>query len=372
MSWIKILAINVIILTITIGLTEVVAGVGRIAIGKQYLLPQLKLPQLNNAKPCDEMKTDALLTHIHNHRSLCQIKGGYTDGEYVRYNVSNPELPVILTLGGSTTDGFLQNISEGDTYPKYLAEFLAADYSIMNGGVGAYSSLQELYKVIRDAPRIKNLHTVISLNGINEIPDYHGFNERRKVEYPFLTFIQFKMNLQQNWIDQRLSEHTLQSALQSALPNLSSLFLHFNRKNIEQKLQTNFTFNSPKIIDAPERWLLNVQRMHDVLGSQGVNYYVFLQPTMGIEGVQSSPKKDSKDEILFQLLEDTYIEEIRNLYADLKRYCANLNYCFDISNLVPPTGDVYNDPRHHNSRGNKILAQSTAEKVLEQDARKTR
>jgi len=363
MSWIKIFGINVIILTITIGLIEVGAGVGRIAIGKRYMLPQL-----NKDKPCEEMKTDALLTHIHNHRSLCQIKGGYTDGEYVRYEVSNPELPVLLTLGGSTTDGFFQHVSEGDTYPKYLAEFLAADYLIMNGGVGAYSSLQELYKVIRDAPRIKNLHTVISLNGINEIPDYHGFNQLRKVEYPFLTSIQVKMNLQQNWIDQRWPKLTLQSAL----PNLNSLFLYLNRNNIGQELQTYSTFQNPKIIDAAERWFLNVQRMHDVLVSQGVNYYVFLQPTMGIEGVQSLPAKDSKDEILFQLIENTYIEKIRNLYADLKRFCAKLDYCFDISNLVPPTGDVYSDPRHHNSRGNKILAQIIAEKILERDTVKTR
>lgn len=358
MSWIKVLAINLIIFTGILFLIEVGAGVGRIAFGKEYLLPQL-----NTHNPCAEMKTDALLTHVHNHRSLCQIKGGYADGEYVRYQISKPEKPVLLTLGGSTTDGFFQHISEGDTYPKYLAEFLVTDFQIMNGGVGAYSSLQELYKIIRDAPRIKNLHTVISLNGINEIPDYHGLNDLRKVEFPFLTSVQVEMNHQQIWIDQRITK----SSLQSAFPNLTSLFSFRNKQNIEKRVEKNLTLQNPKIIDAPDRWLINVQRMHDVLSSQGVNYYVFLQPTMGLEGVQSAPAKGSKDEVLFQLLEESYIKEIRNLYADLKRYCTNLSYCFDISNLVPPTGNLYNDPRHHNSNGNKLLSEIIANKILEQD-----
>ena len=358
MSWAKVLTINLIILILIIIFIEVGAGVGRIAIGKQYLFPQVL-----KANPCEEMKTDALLTHIHNHRSLCQIKGGYADGEYVRYNISNSKKPVLLTLGGSTADGFFQHLSAGDTYTKYLAEFLAKDFQIMSGGVGAYSSLQELYKVIRDAPRIDNLHTVISLNGINETPDYHGFNEFRKVEFPFLTYIQVQMNQQQIWIDQRIQKNTLKSIF----PNLSSLFLFFNRKPLLENLESNSSLQNPKIIDAPDRWLLNVQRMHDVLRSQGVRYYVFLQPTMGLEGVQSEPEKDSKDEALFELLQESYIEEIRNLYSDLKRYCANLSYCFDISNMVPPTGNMYKDPRHHNSNGNKLLAEIVANTILEQD-----
>ena len=199
MSWTKVITINFFVLIFLIILVELMAGVLRIAIGKQYLFPSIATAF------CNEMKTDVLLSHVHDHRSRCQIKGGYIEGEYVRYNVSNSAIPILLTLGGSTTDGFYQDISAGDTYPYYLADFLSEDYQIMNGGVGGYSSLQELYKVIRDAPRIDNLHTVVSLNGINEIPDYHGFNEIRKLEHPFLTSVQVQMNIKQTWVDQRLN-----------------------------------------------------------------------------------------------------------------------------------------------------------------------
>lgn len=363
MSWIKVISINFLVLFFLIIFADIMAGVSRIAIGKQYLFPDIAF---GSHSYCNEMKTDVLLRHVHNHRSSCQIKGGFIDGEYVRYTVSDTTNPIILTLGGSTTDGFFQDISTGDTYPYYLADFLASNYQIMNGGVGAYSSLQELYKVIRDAPRIDNLHTVISLNGVNEIPDYHGFNETRKIEYPFLTSLQVQMNSQQIWIDQRLNGN-LHSLLPTLLPNLNSLIIYVGRNAKPGLEESSRTLSDPIMIDSADRWLMNVKRMHDVLQGQGVRYYVFLQPTMGLEGAQSSPEKNSADERLFALLPESYVEEVRMLYSELKRHCDSLSYCFDISDQVPPTGNMYNDSRHHNSNGNRILAQIIASIIAEQD-----
>ena len=51
-----------------------------------------------------------------------------------------------------------------------------------------------------------------------------------------------------------------------------------------------------------------------------------------------------------------YLNEIRDLYKQLKFRCSKLKFCIDISDEVKPTGNVYSDPRHHNSEGNKILA----------------
>jgi hypothetical protein len=357
MSWTKILTINIVVLLLFIIFLEVVAGLSRVVVGKQYYFPSFFV-----ADPCVEMRTDVLLSHVHHNPSLCQIKNGYGDDEYVRYNMSNVENPVLLLLGGSTTDGFYQHISAGDTYPNYLAQLLADDYMILNGGVGGYSSLQELYKVIRDAPRISNLHTAVSLNGINETPDYQGSNEIRMFEFPFLTSLQANMNTQQTWIDQRLlaGKHRI-------LPNLYSLVLFLGKKKEPVDIRVNTTLRDPKIIEAADRWLSNITRIHDVLRGQGVRYYVFLQPTMGLEGVQSSPEKDSADEVLFGLVQDPYIQEIRSTYAKLSRYCSELSYCFDISDAVPPAGNMYNDPRHHNSNGNQLLAQTIADIIRLQD-----
>ena len=358
MSWIKIITINFAVFFVLILLLELFAGLSRVFLGKEFIVNT----DIIKNKPCQEMRTDVLLTHVPHHLGNCEIKNGYAEGEYVRYNNSDRRNPVLLTLGGSTTAGFYQHVSSGDTYPSYLSQFLESEYQILNGGVGAYSSLQELLKVIRDAPRIKNLHTVISLNGINELPDLQGFNEIRKVEFPFLTSIQVRMNTQQTWVDQRLRR-----SLQSFLPNLYSLIAFSGRGSLNKSIKANFTLADPKILDAADRWLINVTRMHAVLKAQGVRYYVFLQPTMGLEGPQSSPANGSADEELFEQISEAYIQEIRTLYSELRRYCLELSYCFDISDKVPPKGNLYNDPRHHNSKGNQLLAKIIAKKLQRED-----
>ena len=150
------------------------------------------------------MKTDTLLSHVPFHQNKCDIKDGkvmkddYRD-DYVVYKYSSKNNPLLITLGGSTSTGFYQDISKGDTYPKFLAELVAKKYFLVNGGVGGYSSNEELLKFYRDGPRFKNLEIVISLNGINEY-----FNEPGKDNfYPFSTKTLFTMNKNQLWIDQR-------------------------------------------------------------------------------------------------------------------------------------------------------------------------
>ena len=369
MSWIRIIFINFIVFLVLIVLIEPLAGVGRIIIGRQFVFPDFV-----KFDPCREMRTDVLLGHVPNHQG-CIIKGGSAEGEYVRYNVSDTDKPVLITLGGSTTTGFMQDISDGDTYPSYLAKLMVDDYQVLNGGVGGYSSLQELYKVIRDAPRIEGLHTVVSLNGVNDMPDYHGPNEIRRIYFPFLTASQTQMNDEQVWINQ---SHDL--SIQGLMPNFFSLVRALSRifespTNINEsptninELPTNLTVSNPVALDAGDRWLINVTRMHTVLQAQGVRYLVFLQPTMGLVGPQSSPPEGSADEVQFNKLVkrqtiDSYFDVIRSLYSELRQHCSELSYCFDISNEVPPSGNVYNDPRHHNSDGNRMLAEVIAQQLI--------
>ena len=372
MSWIRIILINFIVFLVLIVLIEPLAGVGRIIIGRQFVFPDFV-----KFDPCREMRTDVLLGHVPNHQG-CIIKGGSAEGEYVRYNVSDTDKPVLITLGGSTTTGFMQDISDGDTYPSYLAKLMVDDYQVLNGGVGGYSSLQELYKVIRDAPRIEGLHTVVSLNGVNDMPDYHGPNEIRRIYFPFLTASQTQMNDEQVWINQ---SHDL--SIQGLMPNFFSLVRALSRifespTNINEsptninELPTNLTVSNPVALDAGDRWLSNVTRMHAILQAQGVQYLVFLQPTMGLVGPQSSPPEGSADEVQFNKLVkrqtiDSYFDVIRSLYSELRQHCSELSYCFDISNEVPPSGNVYNDPRHHNSDGNRMLAEVIAQHLRASD-----
>ncbi len=374
MRWTRVILINVLVLLLLFVLLEFGAGLARVLIGKRFLTP--KAPAIissidfpaHSSLPCNEMKTDVLLNHVPNHNDRCVIKDGYAIGEYVHYNISRKSDPVLLTLGGSTTSGFYQHFSDGETYPKQLADLAIGKYKIMNGGVGAYSSLQDLYKFLRDGPRISNLEIVVSLGGINELPNYHGDDTLRTLEFPFLTSTQFRMNKQQKWVDQRVALRLGMGRWFSYFPNLRSLYLRFSgysvdptddlkddkeTKELERYRLNNKIFSK---IGSVDRWEENVRRLNALVELKGAKFYYFLQPTMGLLGPQSKPKLGSSDERLYSEIEDAYLNEIRELYSSLKRRCSDLKVCYDISDDVPPDGSVYKDPRHHNAVGNYLLA----------------
>lgn len=335
---------------------EIGAGIRNVFIGNSYLLPNNILPTngiSSSDHPCNEMKTDVLLSHVPNTRGECRPLGGRVLDEYVVYDVGDNRNPVLLTLGGSTTTGYYQNISNGETYPKRLANLAKDKFYIVNGGVGGYTSLQELYKFIRDGSRIRNLEVVVSLNGINELPDYQGLDNERQIYYPFLTRSQYMMNNRQVWIDKRFSKINLMDFF----PNINSLIVHLVSQYSKWSIvtiQEGYNKGLFEAVGAAERWEHNVSRLHKLVALQDAHYFVFLQPTMGLLGAQSNPKPGTSDAEIYKLLSDN--TDMRNLYKQLKKRCSNLVYCFDISDSVPPTGDVYDDPRHHNANGNDLLA----------------
>src|SRR5262249_45909721 len=97
--------------------------------------------------------------------------------------------------------------------------------------------------------------------------------------------------------------------------------------------------------------------MNAVSNSIGAKFIDFLQPTMGLEGVQSSPTYGTRDDWIFGNIPPKYIYMIRQHYASLKKECKELDFCVDISDVAPPVGNLYAGPRHHNANGNWIIAQ---------------
>ena len=67
------------------------------------------------------------------------------------------------------------NIFLMEIHGLILSESLAK-YKVINGGVG-YDSLQETTKFFLDGPQFRKLKYVISLNGINDLPDDYGPRE---------------------------------------------------------------------------------------------------------------------------------------------------------------------------------------------------
>ena len=98
--------------------------------------------------------------------------------------------------------------------------------------------------------------------------------------------------------------------------------------------------------------------MEAVSKSMGAQYFVFLQPILGLNGTQSIPPKDSSsnDFLLMDTLTVDYLRELNGLFDMLKIECKSLDFCFDITQIAPPTGNNYHDIRHHNANGNDIIS----------------
>ncbi len=369
---IKILLISIIALSFFLIFLEITAGLTRLVLDKSFLPFFNPYPKLENYPPphhpCQQMKTDTLLTHVPFHENKCSIKDGtvirndYRD-DYVFYKYSSKKNPLLLILGGSTSSGFYQGYSQGNTYPKYLAELVSAKYFLINGAVGGYSSMEELLKFYRDGPAFKNLEIVISLNGINDYSNKFG----KEDYHPFLSEIQFQMNKNQVWIDQRFGGFFNNWFIMNITPNLRSIlislvnrYIYFLKKN-DQKYSAKINDNDSffKTFSSAERWEANVKRINALAKLEGASYLVFLQPTMGIDGPQSYPTPNSNDMILYNEMDKKkklYFKNINQFYKELKKRCLKLDFCIDISDVAPPTGDVYWDARHHNAKGNKIIA----------------
>ncbi len=356
MNWIrivKIIIVNVLMLAVIILLLEGIFYSARKALNKDNVGFLFENDKSTDA--CVRMKTHPVLSHSHDTRGECSIKDGMPGEHFVFYDYTSNK-PAIVTLGGSTTSGYYQHYSNGNTWPLFLHNMVSGKgYQVINGGVGAYSSSQELLKLITEVRRLKNIKLIVSLNGINETPNYPGGSILDiNTKYPFLKLSQYKMLQSQRWIDQRINR--------SWLPNIKSFVMFVTGANINAWPDNDINDLKFKPIDAADRWLSNVKSMHAVSASMNIKYQVFLQPTLGLYGVQSSMSSniESNDAKMLKNLNENnpeYINEINNLYNELKQYCSELDYCIDISSVAPPTGSNYSNARHHNQNGNKIIAE---------------
>lgn len=320
---------------------------------------------------CLRMRVNTFLGHIHDHQGGCKIKSGSASGEYVFYD-SPPEADyTVLVLGGSTTDGFFYQFSDGETWPYHLSK-LCDSCRIINGGVGAYSSSQELLKLMISGLLLQEkIDLVVSLNGINDIKNYNYLSEDLRERYPYYTETTLRLMDSETYfpMNRRFADRVL--------PNIMNLLHHLN-----YRVTGSWPSNRPKTmlsrlnntnletalgagrdvtqVSNVQQWKKNVSAMAALAGMENIPYLVFLQPTIGLEGAQSmSPPKHSEDLEIFDRVMGSkkYVENLRASYAGFKQECSRLKFCFDISDVAPPTGSLYSDGRHHNSKGNFLIAE---------------
>ena len=124
------------------------------------------------------------------------------------------ERPVILVLGGSTTDG----VWSGHSWPEELAKLLVnhgISGTIVNGGTDGYSTNEELLKLIRDGLEFRP-EIIISYGGANDRGVYS------KLPHPMV-------NSYQRQILERLTQPNYSPLFPNSMFLLKKLFLeHFH------------------------------------------------------------------------------------------------------------------------------------------------
>ena len=365
MSYKKIIVINLIIFFIIILFLETAIFFHR-KITEKIDLGYLKTGDLFNKidDDCERMKSHPILGHIHDHEGNCKILDATIMDDLVVYDYKNRDAKVIITLGGSTSDGFYKNFSTGKTYPYYLNKLCQRNGKcrVINAGTGGYGTSKELLKLLTEiAPLNLNISHIISLNGINDIRNYSNPNLLESIKKPFLDSNQSYMLKNQKWIIKNKKPFYL-------FPNIISIFFDLEL-NLPQKeiVDNDFPEQNLRFSDHTKVWEFNVKIMNEISNILNAKYVAFLQPTVGLEGVQSEFMNIiGKDGEIVQntLQHKDYIKNLRKTYKKLKGYCEDLSFCIDISDIAPPSSyNVYSNARHHNQKGNKIIASKIFEKL---------
>jgi hypothetical protein len=209
----------------------------------------------------------------------------------------------ILITGGSTSDVGLYSFN----WPTLLFDKLKKtdkNIEIFDAAVGAYSSSQEVLKLLRDGLEIKpTIHI-----------SYCGVNEEQNPNYvsPY---------------EQKTFEKMLQESKSNFLfPNLTYFVKsRFLKSNTIHSLQS-----IPKT-DANHQWKKNMKMMHDLATVNGYVFIGILQPAVGVSKIEDKKKEASEKEVIAQY---------KHFYPNAIQYTKENAYMLDFTTIFDSIGQA--------------------------------
>jgi len=305
----------------------------------------------------------------------------------------------IITLGGSTTDPSVMDPLEWNDkdeqkecggWPRCFHQLLNQQNisnSIFNGGLIAYSSAQELLKLLRDGLTLKP-DMVVVFDGINDAcaPYWLDFKYPRTHSY-------FKV-----------LEGAFQTQLKNCTENIAGYTKNSNVEGICHGLETT----TPIV----EEWYANQRMMKAICDEFDIEYISFLQPAgVHLEAFQKSSDieyrvnyflwnflsvwgpdihKSANDcyttqgidlnqmvsDYLLAVFEDSFPEKggfrvknpcIRDFYKDAQEMVKTCDYIIDIVDVFDGYSDIIYDNCHCTQEGNQLLAERIYQEITHRD-----
>ena len=156
-------------------------------------------------------------------------------------------------------------------------------------------------------------------------------------------------------------------------PNIQSAFrllMKTTQKDI-MSYETNYDLNgdlknlhfpNSNIKNEVDRWENNIKAMNATSSSFNAKYYVFLQPTLGIDHLTN---KNMSDAYHIRNYSKEYLKNISLFYLEASKRCNKLDFCYDFSEILFHIDsedesydgrNFYQDGRHYNEDGNIVLS----------------
>lgn len=270
-------------------------------------------------------------THGKTEKSVGALSPDFTweDGFLIyAKDTSHLQRPIILALGGSTTDG----VTSGHSWPEELAATLKAkDYfgTVINGG---YSTNQELLKLVRDGLEFSP-DIVISYNGINN----RGFYS--ELPYPMVHRYQRK-----------LIKAITGQAPPKILPNTVLLLrLWTDAAAGAPPLDYSFGLKSHRSLSGQYR--KNMELMFAICQSQGASFDAFIQPFAFYKSKYAQIVDPASKGA-------TYIDDVLRLYEQIVNLPKTHKYIHDATQILEDSEGAYRpDGVHLTEAGDKVVAQ---------------
>jgi lysophospholipase L1-like esterase len=243
------------------------------------------------------------------------------------------ERPIILALGGSTTDG----VRSDHSWPEELSKLLAQrgiSGTVVNGGTVGYSTNQELLKLVRDGLEFKP-DIIISYSGVNDIERYV------KLPYPMV-------HPYQRYILEFLTRPPY-------FPNTIYLLNQILWGSQPARMTATLGVRSRETLG--QQYERNMTLMAAIARAGGAKFYGIIQPNAYV-----SPGGHSRDPEKYMSPGPAYVASVQDLYEQITDIPARLPFVHSFISIFDGEDGTYvRDGFHATLKGDHIIA----EKVLD-------
>jgi lysophospholipase L1-like esterase len=259
------------------------------------------------------------------------IKKGYEwrNGFAIYKNPAAPNRrPIILALGGSTTDA----VQYGHSWPEELARLLEKKQiaaTVINGGVGGYSTNQELVKLIRDGLEFEP-DIIISYSGVNDRGSYG------ELPHPFVH--KYQRSLLEGLVDKR----------PSLMPN--TLALLDRSTDLVDGGVKGYTLGVPTTRSYADWYIRNLRLMKAVSKASNADFFGVLQPNAYVGdfpwGAEFEANEGKSSE---------YVAALRAFYNALRSSPEHLAEVHDFTAIFDKHKEAYKKDGVHTTVAGEVL-----------------